>query len=360
VPDDVFIIDAVVHAFNLSRENLASKYGEQLYHGAYMMHAGWNPPGVCVEGALYRDDMSIEALAQTVFLESQATLAVTHTLTLNSWFKDGFCSEAKTVEATTRWPERFYGYVGVDPTQDPARYLADFDRQVATTPQAIGLKLYPHQIDPFRRWRTEDDRVLGLFARARDAGLKLVGIHKALPNGTVPLGPYKPDDVDVAADAFPDLAFEIVHGGMAFLEETTMAVASYPNVYVNLETTTCLLWRAPGLFEDILAQLLFWGGPEKIFFASGVALVHPQPLIELFWNMRFSDETLRKYGIPQLDEATKRAILGLNYARVAGIDVEKARAAARNDAFARAKQAHGGLFAPFSRWPAVHAGRALV
>lgn len=41
------------------------------------------------------------------------------------------------------------------------------------------------------------------------------------------------DDIGGAADAFPELNFEIVHGGMAFLDETGMQLSLFPNVYVN-------------------------------------------------------------------------------------------------------------------------------
>jgi predicted TIM-barrel fold metal-dependent hydrolase len=59
-----------------------------------------------------------------------------------------------------------------------------------------------------------------LFERALYLGLKAVAIHKAIPLGPVPMDHYRMDDIDAAAAAFPDLQFEIVHGGFAFIEET--------------------------------------------------------------------------------------------------------------------------------------------
>ena len=40
---------------------------------------------------------------------------------------------------------------------------------------------------------------------------------------------------------FPDLTFEIVHGGMAFNEETAWLLGRFPNVWVNLETLNIVL-----------------------------------------------------------------------------------------------------------------------
>src|SRR5262249_331881 len=160
----------------------------------------------------------------------------THTLRLDSYFKDGLCARRKTVEAVRRWPQRFVGYVGVDPTLGLDICLRELDEQLDELPEAVGLKLYPAQVDPFRTSRMDEEPLASpLFARAPARALKTGAVHKASPPGPVPLNPSRIEDVDTAADAFPDLAFEIVHAGVAFTEETCQALARYPNVYANLE-----------------------------------------------------------------------------------------------------------------------------
>lgn len=110
-----------------------------------------------------------------------------------------------------------------------------------------------------------------LIERAAALGLRTIAIHKALPNGSVPLDSYRiGEDFEQAADAFPDMTFEIIHAGMAFIEETAMAVGRFPNVYANLETTTAMLRQAPGRFEKALATLMQWGGPGKFFVVHGL------------------------------------------------------------------------------------------
>jgi hypothetical protein len=47
LPNDVLVVDAVVHAFNLDRANVATRYGQALWDGAHGMHAAFNPPGNC-------------------------------------------------------------------------------------------------------------------------------------------------------------------------------------------------------------------------------------------------------------------------------------------------------------------------
>ena len=112
-----------------------------------------------------------------------------------------------------------------------------------------------------------------------------------------------------------------------------MALGRFPNVYANLETTTAMLWQAPGRFEAALALLMQWGGPERILWGTGCTVVHPQHLITLFWNFAFGADTQARHGIPPIDEAVKRMILGRNYLRMLGRDEDAVRASQRNDAF---------------------------
>jgi uncharacterized protein len=334
LPDDLFVIDPVVHALNLDHGNVASKYGEQLWQMSHGLHTMLSPPHALCPQPLYMTDMPPAALVRTMLEESATSLIATHTLRLDSWFRDGFAAEWKTVAMCRDFPTRVLGYVGLDPTMEKSAVLDDLERQVADLPGAVGVKLYPHQMNPYRRWLADDDTVLAVIDRARALGLRSIAIHKALPNGSVPLAPYRiGHDFENAADAFPDMAFEIVHSGMAFIEETAMAIGRFPNVYANLETTTAMLWQAPGRFEAALALLLQWGGPEKLLWSTGCTVVHPQHLIERMWNFAFSEQTLDRHGIPQCSDAIKRMIFGGNYARMIGLDCAALQARQRGDAF---------------------------
>jgi len=171
-----------------------------------------------------------------------------------------------------------------------------------------------------------------------------------VPLGPVPMEHYRVSDIDRAADAFPDLAFEIVHGGMAFVEETAWQLARFPNVYVNLEILHQFVVARPAAFTQALAGLLDVGGPaaiEKIFWGTGCMAVHPQPSLEAFWyDFEFPPELVKGRGTPQLTHEAKRKILGENYARVIGLDLEGARAAIVDDEFAQRRLA--GRAAPYS------------
>jgi len=92
----------------------------------------------------------------------------------------------------------------------------------------VGIKLYPNSYtaDGVVGWHMDDPEIaFPIFQRAHDLGLKAVAIHKAIPLGPVPMDHYRMDDIDAAAAAFPDLQFEVVHGGFAFIEETAFQLA---------------------------------------------------------------------------------------------------------------------------------------
>jgi predicted TIM-barrel fold metal-dependent hydrolase len=346
-----FIINPIAHAYNLTDDNLQpNPYGRGLRDLLVKLHLVWNPPELRVPAEVYMTDWPMEVLARTLFLETEIDMACNMYLRLDSWFRDGLCSRKKNVEAASRWPQRFMTYVGVSPTKGLDVCLRDLEEQMKELPDSIGLKLYPDEVEPFRSWRMDDpDLAYPLFERAQKLGIKTVAIHKAIPNGPVPINPYKVDDVDGAAIHFPDLNFEIVHSGLAFVEETAHAIARFHNVYANLEITSLLMHHGPGLFNEIMAQFLFWGGAEKIIYSDGTLFCHSQPLLEKFWNLEFSEELQDKYNLKPLTKADKALILGGNYARIIELDVEKAKKRIIDDEFAR-ERARTGRQAPYSNW----------
>jgi len=351
--DDVFVINAVGHAYNMDPSNIQdNRYARWLNDALIDVHKDWNPPDLLVSPELFYSDWPVETLAKTLFLESDVDVAAIHTLRLDSYFKDGQARHRKTHEAVARYPDRFLAYVGLDPTKGLEVCMEQLEQQLTDIPDAVGLKLYPHQIDPFRTWRMDDPSLAyPLFERAREAGIRTVAIHKALALGPVPIDPYRRiDDVENAADAFPDLAFEIIHAGAAFTTETALAVARFPNIYANLEFTASLLVRTPREFERTIAEFMKWGGRDKIIYSDGSMLWHSQPFLERFMALEFSAETEETYGVT-LTKEDKAAILGGNYARVIGFDIEAAKTRIADDEFSR-ERARTGRQEPYSNWRA--------
>lgn len=349
--DGMPVIDAVVHAYDTGRDNFANRFAEPLVQLVYGATYAASVPGYRLPYDAWARDWGMDEVANMTFLESDTDLAVHHVLPIYA-FKDGLCSVEKTLEAKTRWPDRFIVYCGVDPLQGEAA-IEEMERQVEAL-EPVGLKLYPNSWtgEQINGWLMDDPEVaFPLFDRAQQLGIKVVAIHKAVPLGPVPIEHYKVDDIDRAAMAFPDLNFEIVHGGAAFVEETAWQIARFENVYVNLEiTASMILTGAPRQFHDLMWMFLRTGGPhalERIMWGTGAMAVHPRPSLERFArDFHFDDAIVEGGGVAQLTEADKRKILAENYARMIGLDLDARLAAVRDDEFAR--QRNGGPAEPFS------------
>ena len=94
--------------------------------------------------------------------------------------------------------------------------------------------------------------------------------------------------------------------------------------------------EAAHVMGKLLAALgednIVWG-TDCIWYGS------PQPLLDAFRLLQIPEEYCQRYGYPQLTAQAKEKILGLNAARIYGIDPAQAKAAARNDDLAWLKAA---------------------
>ncbi|MDT5355075.1 MAG: uncharacterized protein QOJ56_3607 [Mycobacterium sp.] len=336
--DGIPVIDAVVHPYNLREDNFRTPHARPITDIVSGGNRAVAPPGYRLPKEAYERDWSIEEVADMSFVESYADLAVYHVVAINA-FHDGICSIEKGLEAQRRWPDRFLFYVGVDPLEGP-KAIEDLERQVELFDNPIGLKLYPNSWvgSEVTGWLMDNPEVaFPLFERAQQLDIRTVAVHKAIPLGPVELTHYRVDDIDRAAMAFPELNFEIVHGGMAFLEETAWQLARFRNVWVNLETTATMLTNRPGAFERAFAALLAHGGPraaEQVFWGTGCMVSHPRPHLENFVRtFRFSAELVERFGPPEITDDLRRKVLAENYARLHGIDLGERLARIKGDEF---------------------------
>jgi uncharacterized protein len=340
---DIFVIDGVAHAFDMSDDNLDSpQYADPLRR----LQAGLfsaQPPGYDLDPIATLKDWPVDDTANLLFRESRTDVAIFHPVPI-FFFKDGFSGFHKALEATRRWPNRFIGsYISVDPLRrDP---MGEIERQFEQLDNPMGLKLYPisYHDGEVTPWRMDNPKIaFPLYEKAQELGITNVATHKSLPMGPSPSGgdAFSPVDVEGAAASFPDINFSIVHGGMSFTEETAWLLARFPNIWVNLETLNIILTLRPKVFGDILAGLLGVAGEsaiERLYWGSGAMNCHPQPGLDALMQFQFSDDQMDHNGlffpIPELTHEHKRAILGGNIARLHGLDVEALAEGIKGDEF---------------------------
>ena len=69
----------------------------------------------------------------------------------------------------------------------------------------------------------------------------------------------------------------------------------------------------PRYFAEVMANLLYWVGEDKLTFASDYALWHPKWLVEKFIDFELPEDIKQEFGVDLTMEA-KTKILGLNAA----------------------------------------------
>ncbi|WP_247008754.1 amidohydrolase family protein [Halorientalis litorea] len=334
--DDVFVADAVSHAYNLHPSNYAiERYAEPVVDLMLGAEAAMPEQYRRTEESFLTDwDPSVTA--NMLFRESPVDFTVFHPQSITI-FEDGLTSMGKAREFVEAHPNRSAQLASIDiiGMENPGDELA---RQ-ADEYGVHGVKVYPSywSDDGHTGFKMDDaETAFPLWERCADLGLDVVAVHKAVPFGNVPLDPYRVDDIEEAAASFPDLNFEIVHGGFILAEETGYRIAEHDNVYVNLEITAADAATRPDQFVETMENLLWAGGKEaveKVIWGCGTPQFHPRLLLESLWELDFPEMESRD-GTYTITDDDKRKMVGANLADAHGFDVDELQDAIGDDEYA--------------------------
>ncbi len=221
-----------------------------------------------------------------------------------------------------------------------------------------------HWEDP--NWMLDDDMYGEPFLkRALETKAPIVSAHKGLSGGATKGwdGPSSPRDIGPAAAAFPNITFLVYHSGYEpregdreegpYSEETShigtnrlvkslkdARIGPGSNVYAELGTTWYLIMAHPLEAGHVMGKLLLALGEDNILWGTDCLWYgSPQPLIDTFRAFQIPEEHRERYGYPQLTPRAKEKILGLNAARLYGMDPEQVRNDTNNDDLAWVKSA---------------------
>jgi uncharacterized protein len=347
--DSMLVIDAVVHPYDLCENNQVPAYQAQLdaVYAAHCMSFDDAHRAHMLRREEFFSDFSYEALAFSEFVESAVDLAIIHALPSLGFCKGHLTAPNRAGAFRRKHSNRFLFYATVD-SPDLKVALQQLRQQVEDF-KPEGLKLYPAFFyrNLAEGWRLDSEQfATPLLQEAQRLGIKHVAIHKALWLPPAPRDAFELGDLDTPMKRFPDLTFEIVHAGVAFLEETIDLLSRHPNLYLTLETLFAYVLVKPRLFGQIVASLIKHCGNDRLLFATGNNLAHPDPLLKSFLDYRLPEDVMQQYGLRQFTEQDRRNILGLNAARLHQLDPAKLIADTADDEFARARA--GGVPQPWS------------
>ena len=342
VIDGHAVVDAVIHPWDMSPANQNPDAAQQIeaVHAAHKLSVDASHSDYILRDEEFFTDITFDTVARAEFVESPVDMGIIHSLPNLGFGKRFITDPEKGAAFRDRFPDRvlFYGTIDT-PSADDA--IAILERQVRDL-RIDGLKLYPAFFyDGIGEgWRLDShDFAIPLLEAARDLGIKHVAIHKALHLSPAPASAFAIDDLDSPMGLFPEIQFEMVHGGIAFLDQTVELLQNHSNLYLTLETTFQFILVKPAVFAKIIGTLITQCGAERLLFASGNNLGHPAPLLEAFSDFVFSDELREKYDIRQITAEDRRLILSGNALALHDIDETDMLSAVCKDQFSAMRAA---------------------
>jgi hypothetical protein len=241
--------------------------------------------------------------------------------------------------------------------------LEEMERQVKLL-KIDAWKVYTGAEVGKNAWWMDDEKVAYPFwERTLKLGVKNVCVHKGLPIGIFNEEHCHPRDLLKAAKDFPQLNFIAYHSGfrgfnplrpnekknsdpqeIPWISDLLRICKENPavkNIYFELGSTFGQTSAyAPEVCMHMLGQMLqVPNGQDRILWGTdSIWGGSPQSQIVRLRRLQIKDELIEQHGYPQLTDAIKDKIFGLNAARLFNVDVKAVRKAIKTDKLAALKQ----------------------
>ena len=325
---DEFIFDVQLHHVN-PRGDWRKRAGANAFRGM--------PNSACGK-ADHLDCFSAEQLLKDVFWDSDTAMGVlSHVPGAADDNPLDFAAAGATRLAANALDgsERLLLHGRVLPTLP-----GELDGMAAQTAsfQVAGFKTYT-QFGPGGGFFLDDERHgLPFIERARDLKVRNICVHKGLPFGAQGYEFSTCRDIGPVAKRYPQMNFLVYHSGFdprvregvynaeakagvdALIASVEHAGAK-SNVYAELGSTWRFLMREPEQAAHVLGKLLAHLGEDNILWGTdSIWYGSPQDQIQAFRAFELTPEFQQRHGYPALTRERKAKILGLNAARVYGIE----------------------------------------
>ena len=311
-----FIVDSHVHAWDATPANQANRYGEGFINCFYDYHRNLSPEERVWSLEEFQKQ-SEERILKDLFTDGYVDKAIFQPTYLTDFYVNGFNTTEQDGAIAERHPDKFLVNGSWDP-RDGEEGL-DALAQLAERWQLQGVKLYTAEWKGASKgWKLSDPWADRDLEKTQELGIKNVHVHKGPTIDPLNRDAFDVADVDDAASEFPDLNFIVEHVGLPRLEDFCWIATQEPNVYGGLAVAMPFIHSRPRYFAQIIGELMYWIGEDRITFASDYAIWTPQWLVERFVDFEIPPD-LTEYA--PLTVAAKKKILGLNAARLYGIDV---------------------------------------
>lgn len=372
-PGREFIFDIQTHHVNRADTNYESFLRSQIQY-----RRSCQGRGVSSLECFSRNEYT-----RLMFLESDTTVAVLSGLPAenkagNPITNDEIAQSKEAINLLSDGSQRMVNHHMVLPNQTGTNasavqaQLEEMERVMAAYGSIGAWKCYPAwspantEASARDGWFLDDENVgIPFIERGIELGVPLFCIHKGLPIPAFSTRHLDPGDVGRVAKRYPNANFIVYHsgfgnqnsyferayrmgnlGGTDSLVSALLAAGIGPNenVYAELGTTWQLLSTnpligGPTAAAHVLGKLLRYVGEDNVVWGTdSIWYGSPQSQIESFLQFQISESFQAQFGYPELTMEIKRKVLGLNAARIYGVDPEAARCRVQGSELGRLKQ----------------------
>jgi predicted TIM-barrel fold metal-dependent hydrolase len=246
--------------------------------------------------------------------------------------------------------------------------LEEMERQVKVL-RIDAWKMYTGAELGGQAWYMDDEKVAYPFwEKSKKLGIRNLCVHKGLPLGVFNERACTPRDLEKAARDWPDLNFIVYHSGfrgfgllasgtgkrvvdpkrndpqeIPWISDIFRILRKNPkirNIYFELGSTfQQLSAREPTMCLHMLGQMIQVAGADHILWGTdSIWGGSPQSQIVRLRRLKMPDQLMKKYKYPQLTDAIKDQIFGLNAARLFNIDPKARRQAIKTDRLTALRQ----------------------
>jgi predicted TIM-barrel fold metal-dependent hydrolase len=316
--EEIFIIDGHTHFWDGSPANQKNIHGAQFIDCFYGYHTALSPKEQVWPKEKF-DKYSAEQMHQDLFVDGPDDMAILQPTYLTDFYKNGFNTTERNSAVWKKYPDRFILNGAFDP-RDGEGGLDALDA-LAETYKIKGVKLYTAEWrGESRGYKLSDPWAYKYLERCEKLGIKNIHVHKGPTIIPLDRDAFDVADIDHCATDFPNLNFIVEHCGLPRLDDFCWIAVQEKNVYGGLAVALPFIHPRPDYFANVISELLFWLGEDKLLFGSDYGIWTPQWLVERFMAYELPEQIQRDKGVNLTLEAKKK-ILGLNAARLYDIDV---------------------------------------
>lgn len=192
----------------------------------------------------------------------------------------------KVAELVQRYPTRFSGLAGIDPTEGMrgVRQLEYAVRQLGF----VGAHLYPHWFE----LAPDHARYYPFYAKCVELDIPIqmqVG-HCLRYSAERPLKSVgRPITLDTIACDFPELKLVGIHIGWPWTEEMISVAYKHPNVYIGSDA------YAPRYWAPAFVRFVDSWGQDKVLFGTDFPVIDPERARREIDTLGLRPEAMRKF-----------------------------------------------------------------